>query len=150
MTLSDLRRLLLSVLLGGLVMWLMTLVHLDLPAPPPASAAVTDSLPEQARAERLQAEGRALWQGAWAMQARLEGSRRGLEGQASRCVRCHGGTALPRALLRQVDGEAGLCRLLREGRRADGRTVSDMMPRYDAAEADCAALWAHLTVSEAP
>ena len=144
MNTSDLRRLLLFTLLGGLMMLLMTVLHLDLPTPDLPVPLEGAALPEQARTERLQAEGRALWQGDWAMQARLPGAARGLDGQASRCVRSQGGTALPRALLTRVDSQAGLCRLLREGARADGSRIAPAMPRYDATESDCAALWMHL------
>jgi hypothetical protein len=144
MNTSDLRRLLLFTLLGGLVTLLMTVLHLDLPAPELSVPLGGAALPEQARAERLQAEGRALWRGDWAMQARLPGAPRSLDGQASRCVRCHGGTALPRSMLTRLSGQTDLCRLLREGARADGSRVPVTMPRYDATESDCAALWMHL------
>ncbi|MFO1277448.1 hypothetical protein [Sphaerotilus uruguayifluvii] len=151
MNTSDLRRLLLFTLLGGLVTLLMMLLHLDLPeAGLPALDQDNRMLTEQARQERLRAEGRALWQGDWAMQASLPGRVHGLDGQSSRCVRCHGGSTLPRALLDRSGGsQAGLCRLLREGRRADGSAVTAAMPRYDAADSDCAALWSHLVPGSA-
>ncbi|MFM2054002.1 MAG: hypothetical protein RL456_2039 [Pseudomonadota bacterium] len=138
--------------------------HLGLPA---GGAEDGRALVEQATQARLAADGRALWQGEWALTARLAGDAAVLPVQASRCVNCHGegatgpdagarpAPALHRAHL--LDGiarrggppsrydEAAFCRLLRTGVDPAAVLLPRAMPRYELGDADCAALWAHLT-----
>lgn len=93
---------------------------------------------------------------------RLAGHERLLPPEAARCVNCHvagpgspgfgpplhAGT-LAQPLARRggppsTYDAAALCRLLREGIDPAWVLISQAMPRYDATDAQCAALWAWL------
>lgn len=93
---------------------------------------------------------------------RIAGHDRALPAEAARCVNCHTGAAGPtgfgpplhagtlaQPLARRggppsIYEEASLCRLLREGIDPAWVMVNQAMPRYDATDAQCAALWAWL------
>lgn len=93
---------------------------------------------------------------------RIAGHDRDLPPEAARCANCHTSTpgtagfgpalhagTLVQALARRggppsTYEEASLCRLLREGIDPAWVMVNQAMPRYDATDAQCAALWAWL------
>lgn len=122
-----------------------------------------------------QSEGEALFRGAQAIPAHLAGQTMPLPAMATRCINCHetrqpaaltdGASAaasartyasplsavwLQEARLRH-GGPAtaydtqSLCQVLRNGIDPAKVMVSTVMPRYDATEAQCSALWAYLT-----
>ena len=113
--------------------------------------------------------GRRLFAGELPLLARIAGHDAALPSHASRCVNCHGvadgaagaasapsfGTPLSRARLVNPQprrggppsrfDEASLCRLLRSGVDPAHVMVPSAMPRYEIDDADCRALWAHLS-----
>jgi hypothetical protein len=117
--------------------------------------------------------GRRLFTGDAPMVARVAGHDSTLPPEATRCSNCHatgaggapatasagfGGLLTPQRLtgLHARRGgppsrfdEAGLCRLLRTGVDPAHVVIPGTMPRYDVGEADCRALWAHLSRSPA-
>jgi mono/diheme cytochrome c family protein len=121
------------------------------------------------------ARGRQLFDGEFALPARIVGQDFALPAAASRCVNCHGansgnaasspaatqqiGPALTRGTLtdavRRRGGPpsrydaASLCTLLRSGVDPAHVIILRTMPRYDITDADCRSLWLHLTDSAA-
>ncbi len=117
------------------------------------------------------ARGRQLFDGGVALPARIVGQDFALPAQASRCVNCHDparagaasspagaqriGPALTAATLtdtvRRRGGPpsrydaASLCTLLRSGVDPAHVIILRTMPRYEITDADCRALWQHLT-----
>lgn len=120
-------------------------------------------------------EGEALFRGEQAMNASLAGQSMGLPAVATRCSNCHEARQpvplsdqaasavsartyasplsamwLQQARLRRGGPETvydarSLCQLLRTGVDPAMIMVSTVMPRYQATEAQCAALWTYLT-----
>jgi hypothetical protein len=121
------------------------------------------------------ARGGQLFDGEVALPARIAGQDFALPAQASRCVNCHGpargdaaspaaraqriGPALTAGTLSDVVRRRGgppsrydatsLCVLLRTGVDPAHVIILRTMPRYDIADADCRALWLHLTAPPA-
>jgi cytochrome c553 len=123
--------------------------------------------------EATASRGRALFLGEAHVPARIAGQDFGLPAQASRCVNCHGATATKAAsaatpiadvpgapalsaatlttLTRRRGGPpsrydaAALCKLLRSGVDPAHVMIFRSMPRYEISDADCQALWLHLT-----
>jgi hypothetical protein len=122
------------------------------------------------------ARGRQLFDGEFALAARIVGQDFALPAQASRCVNCHGparsdatssstagaqriGPALTANALtdavRRRGGPpsrydaASLCTLLRSGVDPAYVIILRTMPRYEISDADCRSLWLHLTDSPA-
>ncbi len=119
--------------------------------------------------------GRQLFEGEFALPARIAGQDFALPAQASRCVNCHGpargdaassaagaqriGPALTAATLtdtlRRRGGPpsrydaASLCALLRSGVDPAYVIILRTMPRYEITDADCRSLWLHLIDSPA-
>ena len=119
--------------------------------------------------------GRQLFEGEFALPARIAGQDFALPAQASRCVNCHGaargdaassaagaqriGPALtPGALTDAVRRRGGppsrydaasLCTLLRSGVDPAYVIILRTMPRYEITDADCRSLWLHLIDSPA-
>lgn len=122
-----------------------------------------------------QSEGEALFRGEQPLPAHLAGQTMPLPAMATRCINCHetrqpaaltdGASAaasartyasplsavwLKEARLRHggpataYDAQS-LCQVLRNGIDPAKVMVSTVMPRYDATEAQCTALWAYLT-----
>lgn len=122
-----------------------------------------------------QSQGEALFRGEQAIPAHLAGQTMPLPAMATRCINCHetrqpaaltDGTSaaasartyasplsavwLQEARLRHggpastYDAQS-LCQVLRHGIDPAKVMVSTVMPRYDATEAQCTALWAYLT-----
>jgi hypothetical protein len=103
--------------------------------------------------------GRAIYLGHEALPARIVGQDFALPPQASRCVNCHvpagGAPALSAASLTRPMARRGgppsrydavaLCTLLRSGIDPAHVMIQRSMPRYVVDEADCRALWRHLT-----
>jgi hypothetical protein len=103
--------------------------------------------------------GRAIYLGQEALPARIVGQDFVLPPQASRCVNCHaaagGAPALTAATLTRPVARRGgppsrydavaLCTLLRSGIDPAHVMIQRTMPRYVVDEADCRALWRHLT-----
>ena len=120
-------------------------------------------------AEQQRARGEALFVGSAALPGRLAGHATALPTQATRCINCHSSdaTATPAAptLGPPLTGQrlasmqsrrggpatrfdaASLCRALRSGVDPAQILLPTSMPRYDATEAQCADLWAHLVSS---
>ena len=118
-----------------------------------------------------QARGRQLFTGEQPLNGRIVGHASTLPPHAGRCVNCHAdsgatpaaassaaqgfGTSLSRdslASLRPRRGgppsrfdESSLCRLLRTGVDPAHVVIQRSMPRYELSDADCRALWAHLS-----
>ena len=112
-------------------------------------------------------QGAALWSGDRPLQARIAGHDQTLPPAAVRCINCHGGAvnadadavgrAPPltarhlRAPLARRGGPpsrydvAAFCTLLRTGVDPSAVLLPRHMPRYAVSDADCHALWAHLT-----
>lgn len=125
--------------------------------------------------QALRSEGAALFRGEQAMQASLAGQSAGLPPLATRCSNCHEtrqpaalsdlaasavsartyASPLSAAWLQQARMRHGgpesvydarsLCQLLRVGIDPAMIMVSTVMPRYQASDAQCEALWAYLT-----
>jgi mono/diheme cytochrome c family protein len=121
------------------------------------------------------ARGRQLFDGDFALPARIAGQDFALPAQASRCVNCHGparGDAASQAAGAQRIGPvltagtlidavrrrggppsrydaATLCTLLRTGVDPAHVIILRTMPRYEITDADCRSLWLHLTASPA-
>jgi hypothetical protein len=121
------------------------------------------------------ARGRQLFVGEVPLAARIVGQDFALPAQASRCINCHGMTttapgasgalaqAAAPALSAATLGEAvrrrggppsrydaaALCVLLRSGVDPAYVMIQRTMPRYDISDADCRALWQHLTAQGA-
>jgi mono/diheme cytochrome c family protein len=119
--------------------------------------------------------GQQLFVGEAPLAARIVGQDFALPTQASRCVNCHGATAatpgasgaatqpaapaLSAATLgdavRRRGGPpsrydaAALCVLLRSGVDPAHVMIQRTMPRYEISDADCRALWRHLTAQGA-
>jgi hypothetical protein len=119
--------------------------------------------------------GRQLFEGEFALPARIVGQDFALPAQASRCINCHGasrgnaasssaatqqvGPALtPSALTDAVRRRGGppsrydaasLCTLLRSGVDPAHVIILRTMPRYEITDADCRSLWLHLIDSPA-
>jgi hypothetical protein len=115
--------------------------------------------------------GRQLFEGEFALPARIVGQDFALPAQASRCINCHGasrgnaasssaatqqvGPALtPSALTDAVRRRGGppsrydaasLCTLLRSGVDPAHVIILRTMPRYEITDAECGSLWQHLT-----
>lgn len=111
--------------------------------------------------------GRRLFSGEQPLSARIAGHTDVLPGSASRCSNCHrtqaaGAASAPsfgplleaRTLTARIARRGGppsaynataLCKLLREGIDPAWVMVAPAMPRYDASDAQCQALWAHLS-----
>lgn len=111
--------------------------------------------------------GRRLFSGESPLTARIAGHVDALPGSASRCSNCHRTAAASaasaptfgplldaRTLTARIARRGGppsiysaaaLCKLLREGIDPAWVMVAPAMPRYDLSDAQCAALWAHLT-----
>jgi hypothetical protein len=116
--------------------------------------------------------GRQLFHGDIALPARIIGQDFALPSAASRCVNCHGpasggssaaspanaqriGPPLNAAALTDAVRRRGgppsrydagsLCTLLRSGVDPAHVVILRTMPRYDISDADCRALWLHLT-----
>lgn len=115
--------------------------------------------------------GRLLFHGDLALPARIVGQDFALPAAASRCVNCHGtslgNTASSPAATQQVGpaltisaltdavrrrggppsryDAASLCTLLRSGVDPAHVIIQRTMPRYEITDADCRALWLHLT-----
>ena len=115
--------------------------------------------------------GRQLYTGERPLKGRIVGHTATLPPHASRCSNCHGtsgttvaagsaaapsfGSDVTRESLvtaRPRRGgppsrfdESGLCRLLRSGVDPAYVVIPRSMPRYDLSDADCRALWAHLS-----
>ena len=112
-------------------------------------------------------QGAALWSGDRPLQARIAGHDQTLPPVAARCINCHGGTVNPstegvgsapsltarylREPLARRGGPssrydvAAFCTLLRTGVDPSAVLLPRHMPRYTVSDADCQALWAHLT-----
>jgi cytochrome c553 len=121
------------------------------------------------------ARGRQLFAGEAPLAARIVGQDFTLPTQATRCVNCHGATAASPAssgaaaqpaapklsastlaeAVRRRGGPpsrydaAALCVLLRSGVDPAHVMIQRTMPRYELSDADCRALWAHLTAQGA-
>jgi cytochrome c553 len=108
---------------------------------------------------RAAAEGAALYEGRKSLIARIAGHEEDLPPVATRCTNCHEGpqtvatlnagtlaVKLPRrgGPPSRYDATA-LCRALREGIDPAYVTLPRAMPRYQIDDADCAAMWAHLS-----
>lgn len=106
------------------------------------------------------ANGREIFEGARAVDARTPGHEDALPPDAARCANCHAGERaigprLTAASLTQVQprrggppshyDEATFCRALRDGIDPASVTLPRAMPRYAVADADCRSLWAFLT-----
>jgi hypothetical protein len=115
--------------------------------------------------------GRQLFVGEAPLAARIVGQDFALPTQATRCVNCHGSTAATPgasgavaqpaapALSAATLGEsirrrggppsrydaAALCVLLRSGVDPAHVMIQRTMPRYEISDADCRALWLHIT-----
>ena len=120
--------------------------------------------PAAAPAEAL-ARGRALFAGTAPMRGTISGHASALPPAGARCVNCHAagaasasasfGPLLTRphltGLLPRRGGppsrydEATFCRLLRTGIDPAYVLITRSMPRYELPDADCQALWLHLT-----
>jgi hypothetical protein len=122
-----------------------------------------------AQAEPLSAwqEGRSIFVGDTALQARVSANSQPLPSAASRCVNCHAGPGRPSAsptafavplnsawLLQARPRRGGpasrydaaaLCRLLQTGVDPAGVVLPSAMPRYRLADSQCLQLWAYLT-----
>lgn len=127
--------------------------------------------------ESTAARGRQLFSGEAALPARIAGQDFALPVNASRCVNCHAAKAAPagaspalaetqrvgppltRALLTEPARRRGgppsrydaasLCALLRTGVDPAYVIVPRTMPRYEISDADCRALWLHLSADGA-
>lgn len=113
--------------------------------------------------------GGALYAGGVPLQARLLGHTEPLPDEAARCSNCHGAAgarrdaarpfapALNREHLLQPQRRRGgppsrydehsFCRALRDGIDPAWVTLPRAMPRYRLDDAQCAALWSHLTAA---
>lgn len=113
------------------------------------------------------ATGRALYEGAQPISARIAGQDLDLPAAASRCGNCHRlvastpssstaiGPLLEAATLTvrrprrggppSAYAEASFCRVLRTGIDAASVIVDRRMPRYAVSDAECAALWTYVT-----
>jgi len=133
-----------------------------------ALAAFTES-PAGAADEASAKRGRQLFLGEAALSARIVGQDFALPPHASRCVNCHGSSAvavgassallaaptLSAATLAQAMRRRGgppsrydavaLCRLLRSGVDPAHVLIERTMPRYDISDTDCRSLWQHLS-----
>ncbi len=117
--------------------------------------------------------GAALWSGGLPLTARIVGHAHALPVAAARCLNCHAGAvaaSAPAAGLAPVDGPApvltarhlresrprrggppsrydaaSFCTLLRTGVDPAAVLLPRQMPRYEISDADCGALWVHLT-----
>jgi len=111
--------------------------------------------------------GRRLFSGELPLSARIAGHTDTLPASAIRCSNCHRTQAVgaasapsfgPVLEARLLSGRiarrggppsaysaAALCKLLREGIDPAWVMVAPAMPRYDASDAQCQALWAHLS-----
>ena len=119
--------------------------------------------------------GAELFSGAAALQGTIVGHSSALPPSAARCINCHAiGTAAPASaasaasfgplltrhgLTAAVARRGGppsrydapaFCRLLRQGVDPAWVIVPRSMPRYELSDADCHALWAHLTDTSRP
>ncbi len=120
--------------------------------------------------------GHALFTGAAPLHGTINGHASALPPAAARCVNCHTiGSAAPGAAAASVASfgplltkqgltglvarrggppsrydEAALCRLLRQGVDPAWVMVPRSMPRYELSDADCQALWTHLTEPSRP
>jgi hypothetical protein len=121
------------------------------------------------------AAGDRLWRGERPLVARIAGHASPLPPQAARCINCHGSSDTPRregalppetrpiptltaAHLRQAVSRRGgpptrydagsFCQVLRRGIDPAAVLLPRTMPRYDLDEADCKALWQHLTTKD--
>lgn len=108
------------------------------------------------------AHGQRIFSGEVALPAHISGQDVALPASASRCSNCHGAQATqriaplltPTSLTTATSRRGGppssytpasLCRLLRTGVDPAFIIVPRAMPRYEASDADCAALWAYVT-----
>lgn len=134
----------------------------------PANAVTSPTpVPASTEADRL-ALGAALFHGTPALPARLRHQDLTLPPRASRCSNCHQGDSQQAALGPRLDanwllgprprhgGPAtryerdSFCRLLRTGIAPADIVVAQAMPTYQLGDAQCDALWRHLTRLEAP
>lgn len=127
--------------------------------------------PAAAPAEAL-ARGRALFAGTAPLRGTISGHASALPPAGARCVNCHsasaaGAAAVPASALASFGplltrphltgllprrggppsryDEATFCRLLRTGIDPAYVLITRSMPRYELPDADCQALWLHLT-----
>lgn len=117
---------------------------------------------------RARAHGSALFEGRQPLAGRLLGHAADLPPDAARCVNCHRAPgaagaafapALQGATLTSAHARRGgppsrydaqsFCRLLRSGIDPAWVQIPRDMPRYDIADADCQALWAHVAAQPA-
>jgi len=117
--------------------------------------------------------GAALWSGGLPLTARIVGHAHALPSAVARCINCHAGAtaaSAPSAGLEPADGPApvltarhlresrprrggppsrydaaSFCTLLRTGVDPAAVLLPRQMPRYEISDADCGALWVHLT-----
>lgn len=108
--------------------------------------------------------GAALWSGASPLTARIDGHANLLPPEAARCINCHSGavevsaSAAPVLTARHLRepmarrggppsryDAAAFCTLLRTGVDPASVLLPRHMPRYEITDADCHALWLHLT-----
>ena len=122
--------------------------------------------------------GRDLFNGAASLHGTISGHASALPPAAARCINCHaissaapgrsasaaaagsfGPQLTPKGLTGAVARRGGppsrydapaFCRLLREGVDPAWVMVPRSMPRYEVSDADCQALWAHLTEPSRP
>ena len=110
-------------------------------------------------------EGAALFEGRPPLVARLSGQSTALPPATARCSNCHAresgvdakgfgpdvfGEALTASRSRRAGpasrfDAASFCKLLRTGVDAADVIIAHEMPRYEVSEAQCAALWTHVT-----
>lgn len=124
---------------------------------------------KQRQTEQQRARGQALFTGEAALPGRLAGHATALPTQATRCINCHAsdatappgpptlGPPLTRQRLVSMQSRRGgpasrfdaasLCRALRSGVDPAQVLLPTSMPRYEATDAQCADLWAHLESS---
>lgn len=118
-------------------------------------------------ADKRAEDGRRLYSGqssdeAPPLRGRLAGNPMDLPASATRCINCHAAATFPGASAPSLQGgalqrstprrggppsaydKASLCRLLRDGIDPAFVVVEQTMPRFDATDEQCAALWSWL------
>jgi hypothetical protein len=128
---------------------------------------------EDAERPGAERQGAALWRGDLSLTARIAGHPNALPAAAARCINCHGAVrgvlasaadtdlaelGAPTLTARQLReprarrggppsryGAASFCTLLRTGVDPASVLLPREMPRYEITDADCTALWIHLT-----
>jgi len=129
----------------------------------PALARTAQATDEAAQVAERQALGAALFHGHPSLTARLRHQDMHLPPVASRCSNCHASTADANALAPTLDADGLLtarprhggppsryerdsfCRLLRTGIAPAEVIVGQAMPIFELTDAQCDALWRHLT-----